>query len=242
MEIAVTSLSGQLEAFDGEVGSRDGATAALVRDEHVCRVLYDIKTPRSDCVNNLGVEMCHVTNFWESERTYLMSWHRLAAVALIITDIKDGIYKSLSLPLAPSSHFWTSSVPPQQSRILGKSFILDLDHKLCQKSLGSIDRPKMCFISFSLTFFLSPQLSLHTSGCASLTPTTKGAITLVSTALDYQTTRPTSSAVTITTRPSSTAATKLSFRVWCSSTSPQIQMALPTSERNMISFTTLNFC
>lgn len=73
--------------------------SALVRDEHVCRVMYDIKTLHSYGANNPGVEICHVTNFRESERTYLMSWQRLAAIALIIADIKELIHKSL--PLVP---------------------------------------------------------------------------------------------------------------------------------------------
>ncbi len=44
-----------------------------------------------------GVEMCHMTDFRKSERTYLMNLAHLAARALITEDMKDLLRKSLPL-------------------------------------------------------------------------------------------------------------------------------------------------
>lgn len=70
----------------------------------------------------------------------------------------------------------------------------------------------------------------HISGSVSLTQTTKAATTSVSTAPGSQTTRPSSCAVTITTRSSNTAATRRSSRRSCRQTSRPAPRATCTSE------------
>lgn len=70
----------------------------------------------------------------------------------------------------------------------------------------------------------------HTSGSVSLTRTTKAATTLASTAPGSQITKPSSFAVTITTRSSNTAATRRSSRRSCRRTSQPAPRATCISE------------
>lgn len=76
----------------------------------------------------------------------------------------------------------------------------------------------------------TPQPSQLITGCVNPTLTTRGVTTLAFTAHASQTTRPTCSAATTTTLLSSTAATRLSSRWSCRSTSPPPQMDMHTSE------------
>lgn len=87
-------------------------------------------------------------------------------------------------------------------------------------------------------FFISLpnlQFSLLITGCVNPTPTTRAVTTLAFTAHASRTTRPTCSAVITTTRLSSTAATRLSSRLSCRSTSPPPQTDTHTSELQPLS-------